>query len=174
MSPLLPSLCITICTTVKNVFDISLVVELLIYRKECSPIYQNKNYSSICKSMVITSLTGFNIALTNVDARLKQRCINLLPTLCNVVSTLCNVFRRCFNVGHGRCINIVQRWKSDFGFCFIFNVGSTLFQLWSTTMKQRWSDVEILAGLAFSFKQKYFILGTFNFEQVAISRNFAS
>ena len=68
----------------------------------------------------------------------------------NVVSTLyqrcATMFRRCFNVGHRRCINVVQRWKSDVGFCFIFNVGSTLFQRWSTTLKQRWSDVEMLAG----------------------------
>ena len=62
----------------------------------------------------------------------------------NVVSTL---FRRCFNVGQWRCFNVVQRWKSDVGFCFIFNVGPTLFQRWSTTLKQRWSDVEMLAGI---------------------------
>ena len=66
-----------------------------------------------------------------------------------VVSTL---FQRCFNLGHRHCINVVQRWKSDVGFCFIFNVGSTLLQPWSTTLKQRWSDIEILAGN--SFQQK--------------------
>ena len=33
----------------------------------------------------------FNIVLTNVDTRLKQRCINVVPTLCNVVLPLCNV-----------------------------------------------------------------------------------
>ena len=55
--------------------------------------------------------------------------------------------RRCFNVVQWRCINVVQSWKSDVGFCFIFNTGSTLFQRWSTTKKQRWSDTEILAGL---------------------------
>ena len=41
--------------------------------------------------MIITSPTGFNIAFTNVDSRLKQRCINVEPTLCNVLSTLCDV-----------------------------------------------------------------------------------
>ena len=56
--------------------------------------------------------------------------------------------QRCFNVVHRRCINVVQCWKSDVGFCFIFNVGSTLFQRRSTTLKQRWSDVEMLAGYA--------------------------
>ena len=48
-------------------------------------------YSTISQSAIITSPIGFNIALTNVDARLKQRCINVAPTLCNVVSTFCNV-----------------------------------------------------------------------------------
>ena len=35
-----------------------------------------------------------------------------------VVSML---FQCCFNVGHRRCINVVPHWKSDVGFCFIFN-----------------------------------------------------
>ena len=60
-------------------------------------------YSTISQSTIITSPIGFNIALTNVDARLKQRCINVVPKLSNVffhvvsmpdtdvVSTLCNV-----------------------------------------------------------------------------------
>ena len=41
--------------------------------------------------MIITSPIGFNIAFTNVDSRLKQRCISVEPTLCNVLSTLCDV-----------------------------------------------------------------------------------
>ena len=89
MSPLLPQLCMTICTTVRKFFYISSVVELLIQSKKCFITQQNKNYSSICKSIIITSPIGFNIALTNVDARLKQRCINVVPTL----------FRRCFTPG---------------------------------------------------------------------------
>ena len=48
-------------------------------------------YSTISQSTIITSPIGFNIGLTNVNARLKQRCINVVPTLCNVISTLCNV-----------------------------------------------------------------------------------
>ena len=91
---------------------------------------------TICKSIIINSPIGFHVALTNVDARLKQRCINLVPTL----------FQRCFNVGHWRCIKVVQRWRFDVIFFFIFNVGSTLFQCWSITLKQCWSDVEMLAG----------------------------
>ena len=60
-------------TTVRKIFDILLVVELLIYSKKCFLIQQNKNSSSIYKSIIITSPIGFNIALTNVHARLKQR-----------------------------------------------------------------------------------------------------
>ena len=143
MSPLLPPLCITICTTVRKLFDILLVVELLIYSKNVFSFSRIKtNY--LFKSIIITSPIGFNIALTNVHARLKQRWYNFVSTLFWRCVTL---FRRSFNVGHWRCINVVQRWKSDVGFCFIFNVGSTLFQRWSRTLKQRWSDVEMLTGL---------------------------
>ena len=91
LSPWLSSLCITICTTVRKSFDILLVVEFLIYSKKYFFIQKNKNYSSICNSIIFTSPTGFNIALTKVDARLKQRSINVVPTFSYVVSTLCNV-----------------------------------------------------------------------------------
>ena len=94
-SPLLPSLYITICTTVRTFFDIWLVVEFLIYSKKnvfsvsrVKTIYVFNMYSTISQSTIITSPIGFNIALFNVDARLKQRCIYVVPTLCNVVSTL--------------------------------------------------------------------------------------
>ena len=77
----------------------------------------------------------------------------------NVVSTLyqccATLFRRCFNVGDWRCINFVQHWKSDVVFCFIFNVGSTFFQRWFTTLKQRWSDFEMLAGNNFKSYKTY-------------------
>ena len=49
-------------------------------------------YSTISQSTIITSPIGFNIGLTNVDTRLKQRCINVVSTSgTDVVSTLCNV-----------------------------------------------------------------------------------
>ena len=47
-----------------------------------------------------------------------------------------------FTVGTDVVSKLCQHWKSDAGFCFILNAGSTLFQRWSTTLKQRWSDVE--------------------------------
>ena len=77
------------------------------------------------ESVLITSPTGFDTAFTIVEAKLEQSCIN-----------------------------VVQRWKSDVEFCFIFNVRSTLFQRWSTTLKQCWSNVEMLAGLL--FQDSYF------------------
>ena len=111
MSPLLPTLCITICTTVRKFFDISLVVQLLIYSKKCFLIQQNNvfNMYYITQSTIITSPIGFNIGLTNVDARLKQRCINVVPTLCNVVSTL---FQRLALTLYQRCA--VVNPTSDF------------------------------------------------------------
>ena len=113
MSPLLRPLCITISTTARKIFNISLAVELLMYSKKYFLIKQNKNYSSICKSIIITSPIGFNIALTNVDTRLKQRCINVVPTLCNVVQTLCNVVLTLFQ---RRALTLYQR-------CATFKIG---------------------------------------------------
>ena len=102
-------------------------------------------------SLIITSPIEFDIVLTNIEAALKQCWCNVVSTLCKVVSTLfqrcTTLFWRCFNVGHWRCVSVVQRWKSDVGFCFIFTVGSTLLQRWSRTLKQRWSYVEMLTGL---------------------------
>ena len=60
MSPFLPPFCMTICTDV----NILLVVELLI----------NNIFSilSIYKSIIVNSQIGFDIALINVEATLKQ------------------------------------------------------------------------------------------------------
>ena len=49
-------------------------------------------YSTISQSTIITSPIGFNIGLTNVDTRLKQRCFDVVSKLgTDVVSTLCNI-----------------------------------------------------------------------------------
>ena len=85
----------------------------------------------------MTMPTGFDITFTNVEATFKQRRDKVISTL----------LQRCSNVEYRRCINVVQRWKSDVGFCFIFNVGSALFQRWSTTLKQHLSYVKMLAGM---------------------------
>ena len=77
MSPLLPPLCIIICTIVRKIFYILLVVRLLIYSKKYFLIQQNKIYSPIYKTIIITSPIGFYIALTKVDASLIRRCINV-------------------------------------------------------------------------------------------------
>ena len=98
MSPLLPTLCITICTTVRKIFGISLVVQLLIYRKKMlfhlaeSNLFMYLTCITITQSTIITSPIGFDIGLTNVDARLKQRCFDIVSTSgTDVVSKLCNV-----------------------------------------------------------------------------------
>ena len=72
----------------------------------------------------------------NVNTMLQQRCTKL--------------FWNCFNVCLRRCINFVQCWKSDVGFCFIFNVGTMLFQRLCTALKQSWSDVELFVGTEYS------------------------
>ena len=78
----------------------------------------------------MTVLNVFDTALNNVEASLKQYWYNVVSTLCYVVQCA-TLFRRCFIVGNSRCINDVQRWKSDVGFCFIFNIESALFQRWN-------------------------------------------
>ena len=141
MPLLLPPLCITICTTVRKIVDISLVAELLPYSKKCFLIQQNKDYSSICKSIIINCPIGFNIALTNVDARLKQRCIKVVPTLCNVFSTLCNVvsmlFQRRALTLHQRCVTLKIRRRILLHFQRRINVISMLIHNVETTLIRR-------------------------------------
>ena len=47
---------------------------------------------------LLTGCIGFNIAFTNVETPLEQHREKVVSTL----------FQRCFNGGHGRCINVVQ------------------------------------------------------------------
>ena len=134
MSPLLSLLCITICTTVRKFFDISLVAELLICSKKCFLIQQNKKYSSICKSIIITYMP-----LTNVDARLKQHCINVVPTLCDIFSTLCNIvstlFQRRALMLYQRFATLKIRRRILLHFQRWINVISTLIHNVDTTLK---------------------------------------
>ena len=128
MSPMLLPLCITICTNIRKVFELLLVVELLIYSKKYFLIQQNKNYSSIYKSIFITSLIGFNIAfqqysfITSIQLTSKLHCNNVDTTLCNVVSTL-----------YQRCATLKIRRRILFYFQRRINVTSTLIK----TLKQR-------------------------------------
>ena len=100
-------------------------------------------YSTISQSTIITSPIGFNIALTNVDARLKQRCINVVPTLCNVVSTFCNVFSTLFQryalTLYQRCAMLKIRRRILFYFQRRINVISTLIHNVETTLTQGWN-----------------------------------
>ena len=79
---------------------------------------------TITQSTIITSPLGFNIGLTNVDARLKQRYINVVPTLCNVVSTL---FQRCVLTLYQRCATLKIRRRILFHFQRRINVERELF-----------------------------------------------
>ena len=66
---------------------------------------QNLTYQSFLKSILFTSQICFNIALTNIEATLKQRWDYATSTL----KKFCALLK-------SRCIDIVQRW---------FNVIST-------------------------------------------------
>ena len=147
MSPFLPTLCITICITVRKLFDISLLVQLLLYSKKCFLIQENKKLFmhltciTITQSTIITYPIGFNIGSTNVDARLKQRCINFVPALCNIVLTLCNVvstlFQRRTQTLYQRCATLkIRRWILSH-FQHRINVISTLIHNVEATLIRR-------------------------------------
>ena len=96
---------------------------------------------TISQSTIITSPIGFNIGLTNVNTRLKQRCINVVPTLCNVVSKLCNVastlFERRALTLYQHCATLKIRRRILFHFQRRFNVISTLVHNVDPTLKCR-------------------------------------
>ena len=96
---------------------------------------------TITQPTIMTSPIGFNIGLTNVDARLKQRCINVVPTLCNVVSTLCNVvltlFQRRALTLYQRCATLKVRRLILFHFQCRINVISMLIHSDETTLIRR-------------------------------------
>ena len=98
---------------------------------------------TITQSTSITIPIGFNIGLTNVDVRLKPRCVNVVPTLYNVVSTLCNVvstlFQRRALTLYQRCATLkIRRWIL-FHFQRRINVISTLIHNVETTLIWRWN-----------------------------------
>ena len=100
-------------------------------------------YSTISQSTIITSPIGFNIALTNLDTRLKQHCINVVPTLRNVVLTLCNVVStlfqcRALKLYQGRATLKIRRWIL-FYFQRRINVISTLIHNAETTLIRCWN-----------------------------------
>ena len=98
---------------------------------------------TITQSTIITSPIGFNKGLTNVDARLKQRCINVVPMLCKVVLTLCNVvstlFQRRALTLYQRCATLKNRRRILFHFQRWINFISTLVQNVETTLIRRWN-----------------------------------
>ena len=98
---------------------------------------------TITQSTIITYPIGFNIGSTNVDARLKQRCINFVPALCNIVLTLCNVvstlFQRRTQTLYQRCATLkIRRWILSH-FQHRINVISTLIHNVEATLIRRWN-----------------------------------
>ena len=93
---------------------------------------------TITQSTIITSPIGFNIGLTNVDARLKQRCINVVPTLCNVVSTLCN----SFNVVSTSSTDVVSTLRNVKNPTSDFVSFSTSDQRYFNVDPQCWNNVD--------------------------------
>ena len=85
---------------------------------------------------------------------MKQRCINVVPTLCNVVSTLCNVVSTLFQ---GRALTLYQRCATSkicrrilFHFQRRINVIWTLIHNVETTLIRRWNvDLELSTVLYF-------------------------
>ena len=100
-------------------------------------------YSTISQSTIITSPIGFNLALTNVHARLKQRCINVVSTLWDVVLSLCNfvstLFQRRALRLYQRCATMKIRRRILFHFQRRINVISTLIHNVETTLIRRWN-----------------------------------
>ena len=78
-----------------------------------------------------------------VDARLKQRCINVVPTLCNVASTL---FQRRALTLYQCCATLKIRRRNFFHFqrrinfisTLIYNVETTLTRLWNVGWDLPW------------------------------------
>ena len=123
MSPFLPPFCMTICTDV----NILLVVELLI----------NKIFSmlSIYKSIIVNSQIGFDIALINVEATLKQHWYNVVSPLWNVALMLLQ--GQALNLNQ-HCATLKIRRRILFYFQRQINVITTLI----STLFQRWSNVD--------------------------------
>ena len=135
MSPLLLPLCITICTTVRKILDILLVVELLIYSINYFLIQQNKNYSSIYKSIIITNLIGLDIALQHYSftASIQLTSNNVVTTLM-VVSTL---FQGWALTLYQRYVTLKIRRRILFHFQRRLNVITPLIHNVETTLIRR-------------------------------------
>ena len=110
-------------------------------------------YSTILQPTIITSPLELNIALTNVDARLKQRCINVVPTLCNVVSTL---FQRRALTLYQRCATLKIRRRILFHFQRRINVISTLIHNVETIAASKIFHKKDFSSDSFWLKTGYF------------------
>ena len=84
---------------------------------------------TITQSTINTSPIWFDIGSTNVDARLKQRCINVVPTL----------FQRRALTLYQRCATLKIRRRILFHFQRRINVISTTSINFVSTLIRRWN-----------------------------------
>ena len=92
-------------------------------------------YITITQSTIITSLIGFSIGLTNVDARLKQRCINVVSTLFQ--RRALTLYQRCATLKIRRRILFHFQRRINVISTLIHNVISTLIHNVETTLIRR-------------------------------------
>ena len=110
-------------------------------------------YSTISQSTIITSPIGFNIGLTNVDTRLKQRCINVVSTL----------FQRRALTLYQRCATFKIRCRFLFHFQRRINFFSTLIHNDETTLIRRWNVAWAITYLTQILNKNLFLALTFLF-----------
>ena len=103
-------------------------------------------YSTILQPTIITSPLELNIALTNVDARLKQRCINVVPTL----------FQRRALTLYQRCATLKIRRRILFHFQRRINVISTLIHNVETIAASKIFHKKDFSSDSFWLKTGYF------------------
>ena len=90
---------------------------------------------TITQSTIITSPIGFNIGLTNVDTRLKQRCINVVSTLFQ--RRTLTLYQRCATLKIRRRILFHFQRRINVISTLIHNVISTLIHNVETTLIRR-------------------------------------
>ena len=100
--------------------------------------------------MLFISQIGFDIALTNIEATLKQRWDNAISTC-----------KQYWN-------DIVQRWKTIA--LTLCNVDLTLFQRWTPTLYQCSATSKILFRFLLHFQRRINVIWTviYNFETTLI------
>ena len=114
--------------------------------------------SSTYKSIIITSPNGFNIALTNIDATLKQRCTTSIQRQCptlkqhrsDVAQRRNNLAQRWYNIVSTSC-KVVST---------LYDIVSTLFQRRALTLYRRCATLKIQRQNLFHFQRQNNVIST--------------